>query len=239
MTFSKILIYIECFLLLVMVVGLAGQRFQFLPFSIAFSGFALAMLIAAAAGLVALIVLLLSFGPVSSEARPLAGLALLIGIVPMVVVVLRVGAGFSVPRIHDISTNTADVIAFEHSQSLRKAGENSLDLPSAEVIDLQNAHYTLAPIRSDQAPADAYQHALTVAESLGWTVAYQNADQSQFEAYEKTALFGFVDDIAVRVKATDEGSVIDLRSVSRVGLSDLGANAKRITRFQAAFGDQQ
>ena len=39
----------------------------------------------------------------------------------------------------------------------------------------------------------------------------------------------------IRVRPHAGGSRIDLRSVSRVGQGDLGANARRIARFNAAF----
>jgi uncharacterized protein (DUF1499 family) len=47
--------------------------------------------------------------------------------------------------------------------------------------------------------------------------------------------FGFTDDIVIRVTPAQNGSIVDLRSVSRVGKSDLGANAKRINQFISAF----
>jgi uncharacterized protein (DUF1499 family) len=50
-----------------------------------------------------------------------------------------------------------------------------------------------------------------------------------------TFWFGFQDDIVIRVETTSAGSVVDLRSASRVGRGDLGANAARIGSFIAAF----
>ena len=47
---------------------------------------------------------------------------------------------------------------------------------------------------------------------------------------------GFKDDIVIRISREGDSSIIDLRSVSRVGVSDLGANAKRIRAFKAQFG---
>jgi uncharacterized protein (DUF1499 family) len=50
------------------------------------------------------------------------------------------------------------------------------------------------------------------------------------EATDTTFWFGFKDDVVVRVRAAENGggSIVDVRSVSRVGQSDLGLNAKRI-----------
>ena len=55
------------------------------------------------------------------------------------------------------------------------------------------------------------------------------------EAVATTYWFGFKDDIVIRVETTSEGSVVDLRSASRVGRGDLGANAVRIRTFITAF----
>lgn len=74
-----------------------------------------------------------------------------------------------------------------------------------------------------------------MAEQLGWQVHFTDSAKLRFEAVDETALFGFKDDIVVRVRATGQGSVMDVRSVSRVGESDLGANAKRIQAFVDAF----
>ncbi|MBT5105400.1 MAG: DUF1499 domain-containing protein [Porticoccaceae bacterium] len=63
-------------------------------------------------------------------------------------------------------------------------------------------------------------------------ISSKDASILQFEAQTITPLFGFVDDIVVRIAALDEhSSTIDIRSVSRVGVTDLGANAKRIRLF--------
>ncbi len=232
----KTLFNIECILVVVMLFAMVAQRFQFLPFKLAFGGFSLALLVAALLSAVALVVLLLSFGVISADVRSLSAATFAVGAVPLVLVILLVGAGFKVPKIHDISTDLNDPLHFVHAKTLRTDSENSLETPSAKVMDLQRAHYTtLAPLSVVDPAVTAYEKALRVAENLGWQVIHQSPETFTFEASESTALFGFVDDVVVRVRQTDSGSVIDMRSVSRVGVSDLGANAKRIERFQSAY----
>ena len=51
------------------------------------------------------------------------------------------------------------------------------------------------------------------------------------ERTSNTLLFGFKDDIVVRVTPQGSGSVVDVRSLSRVGGSDFGANAKRVRAY--------
>ena len=64
-----------------------------------------------------------------------------------------------------------------------------------------------------------------------------NSDQSNgiIEATETTTIWGFKDDLVVRITESDGKTAVDLRSVSRIGMSDLGANARRIEKFLAKF----
>ncbi len=233
---SKTLLNTECLLIAVMVVGMLGQRFQLLPFKVAFGGFALALLLAAVVALVALIIVALSFGPLSSGQRPHAIMAFAIVFFPLLITLAIAGAGMKAPRIHNITTDLDNPVTFVKAGSLRGDSDNSIAPLTGKVAELHRSHYGhLTPIITDLAPLAAYERALDVAQTLGWEVTYRDPKALHFEALERTALFGFIDDVAVRVSSTDSGSKIDLRSVSRVGVSDLGANAKRIERFQEAF----
>ncbi len=240
----KSFIYYELVFFAVMLAGMLGQKFQVLPFKIAFGGFALGLLLAAVLGVVSLVTFALSFGVISSEVRIHSLASFGLGFIPLIMVVVIVGAGLKVPKIHDISTDLEDNIEFENAVSLRLPSENSLSLPSERVKEQHRSHYKdVRPLMASDAPSEAYAKALRVALELGWVIRSQNDELKTFEATESTALFGFVDDIVVRVGSAEsfngadrkEGSKIDMRSVSRVGKSDLGANAKRIERFQQAY----
>jgi len=61
-------------------------------------------------------------------------------------------------------------------------------------------------------------------------------EKGTIEATETTFWFGFKDDVVIRIRPEGAGSRVDVRSKSRVGKSDLGANAARIRRFAAALG---
>ncbi len=233
---SKTLLTAECLLIGLMLLGMLGQRFQILPFKVAFGSFALALVLAAIVALVALVVVALSFGPINTDARPSAAIAFALGLVPLLLTAMIAGAGLKAPKIHNITTDLDNPVVFVNAQKLRGADANSLSPPSGKAAELHRSHYAhLAPIQVDMAPSAAYERALDVAQQLGWEVSYRDPKTLQFEALERTALFGFVDDVAVRISAVEAGSQVDLRSVSRVGVSDLGANAKRIERFREAF----
>jgi len=58
----------------------------------------------------------------------------------------------------------------------------------------------------------------------------------RIEAVFVSQWFGFKDDFIVRLKSNSQSDVIvDVRSKSRVGLSDLGANAARIKAFEESL----
>jgi len=83
-------------------------------------------------------------------------------------------------------------------------------------------------------PDRAFARAQAAARALGWRIVAAAPAEGRLEASDTTWWFGFTDDIVVRVRATAQGSRIDVRSASRVGRSDLGVNARRIRAFLAA-----
>jgi uncharacterized protein (DUF1499 family) len=87
----------------------------------------------------------------------------------------------------------------------------------------------IAPLIASGATAEqAYGAAITAIEARGWTLILAEPEQGRIEATETSFWFGFHDDILIRIREEDGAARIDVRSVSRVGLSDLGVNARRI-----------
>lgn len=137
--------------------------------------------------------------------------------------------------LHNISTDLANPPQFTVAQSQRGENSNSLEYTD-EVAGLQQLHYPdISPILSKLPPLEAFQHSLNLANQMGWKVYHNNPATDHIEAVDTTFWFGFKDDIVIRIQQHSQGSRIDLRSVSRVGLSDLGANAQRIRDFKQAF----
>lgn len=147
-----------------------------------------------------------------------------------------------VPPIHDISTDTENPPQFSQSLVDRRTldgASNSVDyaaktnpadgraLPEVQA----EAYPQIEPRRFDRDPATVYAAALQTARDMGWKIATASETALMFEATDQTFWFGFKDDVVVRVTETGGGSQIDVRSVSRVGMSDLGANAARIEAF--------
>ena len=138
----------------------------------------------------------------------------------------------SVPPIHDITTDPADPPAFVALAEVRNKGPNKAAYPGAAAADQQRRAYRdIGPKVLDAPPRDAMQKAIDAARSMGWEVVATDASAGRIEAVDTTSWFGFKDDIVIRIRPNGPGSRVDVRSASRVGVSDIGANAERIRGF--------
>ena len=137
-----------------------------------------------------------------------------------------------VPPIHDITTDTENPPAFVAILPLRADAPNSVEYKGREVAAQQKKAYPdLQPLTVNAPPDVAFQRALRAARDAGWDIVESRPDQGRIEATDTTLWFGFKDDIVVRVTSLDSASRIDVRSVSRVGKSDVGTNASRIRNY--------
>jgi len=138
------------------------------------------------------------------------------------------------PFIHDITTDLENPPAFVAILPLRADAPNPAEYGGPEVAAQQRAGYPdLGPLQLQTPPQQAFSRALETARAMGWQIVANEPNEGRIEATATTFWFGFKDDVIVRVTPTDDGSRIDVRSVSRVGRSDVGANAERITAYLA------
>jgi uncharacterized protein (DUF1499 family) len=191
-----------------------------------------AFYLGAAAAISALALLLVAAFP-RHRARlwmPLAALAAaLVAVVPPLLILSQAK---SVPPIHDITTDAADPPAFVALLEARRKAPNGFAYAGEAIAAQQRAAYAdVKPLILKLPPREALQSAIDAARALGWEVVASDAASGRLEATDTTAWFGFKDDVVVRIRAEGEGSRVDVRSVSRVGQSDLGANARRIRKF--------
>ena len=136
------------------------------------------------------------------------------------------------PRIHDITTDTADPPRFSAILPLRKDAANSSEYGGPGVAAQQRAAYPeIAPVTLPVPQSASFERALRAAEDMGWQIVDANAREGRIEATATTFWFGFKDDVVIRIVPAPAGSRVDVRSVSRVGLSDVGTNAKRVRDF--------
>jgi len=145
----------------------------------------------------------------------------------------------ALPGIHDISTDTENRPQFVAIVPLRQGAPNSLE-PGAKVAAQQKAAYPdIVPMRLDLPPARTFDLADRAARKMGWDIVALVPEQGRIEATATTLLFGFKDDVVIRITPEAGGSRVDMRSVSRVGGSDIGANARRIRAFMKELQAQQ
>ncbi len=144
---------------------------------------------------------------------------------------------FSSPRgpvINDFSTDLDDPPEFVEAAraTANLARDMNYDQTLAPVQ--QACCGDLAPIEMPGLPAAlAFERVQAVASSMpGWTVVATDAPAGRLEAVAETPLFGFRDDVVVRIRPEGAGSRVDMRSKSRDGRGDLGANAARIRAFR-------
>ncbi len=145
--------------------------------------------------------------------------------------------GFRLPPIHDITTDTENPPRFVAILPLRKDADNPSDYGGPEIAAQQSKAYpNVRPVLLNLKPDRAFERALAVARDMGWDIVDVNPAEGRIEATARTFWFGFKDDVIVRVTASGDGSRVDVRSVSRVGTSDVGANAKRIHSYAERLG---
>ena len=144
-----------------------------------------------------------------------------------------------VPMIHDITTDTENPPIFVSILALRKDAPNSAIYGGPEIAAQQHAAYPdIRPLVSDTPPAQAYERARSVAHQMCWKIVDDNPAEGRIEATATTRWFGFKDDVVIRISpSADNGSRVDIRSVSRVGLSDVGTNTQRIRSFLKKFAE--
>jgi uncharacterized protein (DUF1499 family) len=213
-----------------------GFRGELWSYRTAFSILRWAAYAGLAAALVSLLtaVLCLRRGPRRGLLSAAAGLVL--GLLVAAVPLSHLRAARSVPPIHDISTDVDDPPPFVAILPLRAGAPNPAAYGGATIAAEQRAAYPdIVPVNLPLPPDEAYGKALAAARSLGWTVVADSPGEGRIEATDRTFWFGFRDDIVVRVRPHAGGSVVDIRSVSRVGRSDTGTNAARIRRFVHAL----
>lgn len=139
----------------------------------------------------------------------------------------------ALPNIHDITTDPFNPPGFVTLRGVRMTEPNGVDYGGVGVAAQQQKGYPdIKPAILKLAPGEAMQRAIDAARSLGWEVVASDSATGRLEATDTTTWFGFKDDIVVRVRAEPSGgSRVDVRSASRVGSSDVGANAARVREF--------
>lgn len=225
--------------LLLPLIGIVGTRLQWWPYTLGL----LLLVVALIAGL-----LLLPFAMWQRQWLAMVPpMLLLLLVLPFVV------RAFTLPAIHDISTDTTHPPALTAALTLRAAGDHDIEYQGTAVAQQQHATWPdIQPLIIQKPLEQVHTQVQVLVARRGWTITANS--NHQLEAVSRSTLFGFSDDIAIRLTpvkpAADEpvdttalnhlnkdlqqttmATRVDMRSASRVGKSDLGANAKRVRAF--------
>ena len=219
--------------------GALGTKFGLWAFTGGFMLLAAAAVLATLASFLGVIAYIVSLRKQLLAERPTLLIGIFLGVVVLAILGTQYSAASSVPPIHNISTDTENPPQFDKIVAIRSAAQaNPLAYDAAALAPQQTAAYPWVKPLTLMAPVDeVVDRAEAVMRDMGLEIVSSNKTTGLVEATATTFWFGFKDDVAVRVQpAADGGTQVDLRSVSRVGQSDLGANAARIGEILKGLG---
>ena len=136
------------------------------------------------------------------------------------------------PPISDVTTDPTNPPRFDVLARLRPRGRT--DYPGSAVAALQRKAYPdFVPLDLDVPTKVAYNAALALVTKRKWYIGDTRPPSlarrdGVIEAVARTPIMGFRDDVVIRVTPLGQGTRVDMRSASRFGDHDLGANASRI-----------
>lgn len=230
MTLPRLALLLAMLAALLLLVAGPGTRFEWWDFRTGFLLMRWSVYIGGAAIVFALVLL-----AIPRTRRGSVGtltVALVLGLVAAGIPLYGLSVARSVPAIHDISTDTDRPPAFVDVLPLRADAPNPAEHAGAELAAEQHAAYPdIVTRRIDAPPARTFARAEQAARAMGWEIVDAEPAEGRIEATDTTFFFGFKDDVVIRIEAEGSGSRVDMRSVSRVGKSDVGTNARRIRDY--------
>jgi uncharacterized protein (DUF1499 family) len=232
---ARIPVLLGIFALVLLLASGPGSRLEWWEFRTGFALMRWAVYLGLGAAVLALLLLAIPRTRRGNAKSLLLGVV--IGLAAAAVPLYGLSLAKSLPLIHDISTDTERPPAFVAVLPLRANASNPAEYGGPEIAAQQTEAYPdVRSQRLDAAPAEAFSRAEKVAREMGWEIVAADAASGRIEATDTTFWYGFKDDIVIRIEPDGKGSRIDIRSVSRVGLSDVGKNAKRIRAFVKSLG---
>ena len=226
-------------LALIAALGSGAGWWHFRP---AFTALRIAFYAAIAGGLLALVALFIRVRDRRRRVTGAALAALVFSAVFASYLGIQARTARAAPPIHDITTNLEDIPQFyrltvrtDNFDNVPYLGRDDLHrmLPEERWKVLHREGYgDLRTVHVPWTPAQTVQRAAELARERDWEFAMIEPDDGVMEAVDTSTFFRFKDNIVVRARRTPQGgSLVDMRSISRVGVSDVGANARRIRAF--------
>jgi uncharacterized protein (DUF1499 family) len=157
--------------------------------------------------------------------------------IPALALVFASLSGVGKPLINDITTDADEPPILVSAMGRPANYARDMVYPESFRDQQHGAYPDVKPLHLKVSPDAAFERALSIArQHPGWEIDSVNEPARTFEGVATSRIFGFQDDFVVRVRPDQSGSVVDMRSKSRDGKGDLGANAARIRGFFAELG---
>ena len=241
-TSTKVLFFSALILLVILMTGPIGYKFSIVPLEPSLTSLLVSV---SGGGLVFLVGLFYFYTALRLDAgrdRNLVALSTILGLIPLGIIGPQMLAAGNVPPIHDITTDTLNPPEFVAIAPLRANSPNGYKYGTSQAWPVEKlasvtreAYPALKSIESALTVSNAVERAEAVLEAMDIELVAVDIGAGLIEGTATTFWFGFKDDVVIRVVAKGKGSKIDLRSMSRVGQSDIGANAARILEFVDRF----
>ncbi|MGI8526885.1 MAG: DUF1499 domain-containing protein [Pseudolabrys sp.] len=138
---------------------------------------------------------------------------------------------YKLPPITDVTTDPANPPRFDVIARLRPRGTS--DYPRNSAVLQRTAYPNVVPLQVLTNPKATYDAVLSVVTKRRWVIVdarppTPSRREGTIEAVARTIIMGFRDDVSIRVTPLGTGAQIDVRSASRYGSHDFGANAARV-----------
>lgn len=171
-----------------------------------------------------------------------ANVAFLVALATLAWPATQVVAAFRLPAINDISTDLADPPSFARSRNALDARRGYVPPEMAQEArgSQRTAYPDLGPVMLEMSPEEAFETVEEAIAEMKWRVIDKvtpsaRTGSGRIDAIARTPVLGFTDDITIRLRALPNETRVDIRSTSRLGKHDLGANAARVRRFTQAL----
>lgn len=220
----------------VLIIAAIGHRAAMLDATPTYAAMALGFSLAALAAIMALA----AFAGIWRDGRRGAGSAtggLVVGLLVLVLPAVAAWQVVTLPRLIDISTDPRDPPQFERAQFDRAPDDHPIADPGDDDIAAQqDAYPDIAPRHYPVSTARVYDEVKAIVVDRDWRVLVSRepseADETaHIEAVATTLVFGFRQDVVIRIVPDGDGSLVDMRSAARNAAHDLGADADRIRGF--------
>jgi uncharacterized protein (DUF1499 family) len=214
-----------------------GHRWGWWHYRTGFAVLKVAAYFGIAAAIVSLASLIITRPFLLRQGAALSLVGILIGLLAASIPWSWMRTAKKMPVIHDITTDTDTPPNFVAVLPIRKDAANPAEYGGPDIAAQQRKGYPdIVPIRIMMPPDRAFEQALLAVREMGWEIVEADPKAGRIEATDTTFWFGFKDDVVIRITPEPDGSRIDVRSLSRVGKSDVGTNAERIRAYSRKLG---